>query len=222
MTKTVTHQNEKPYFGEEELLKVAPNRNFAAMIFELLSGKAPAASELKLFELILNISIDHGPDSPSAVATISAAKEGKTISEAVAAGISQINDTHGGAIEPAMELFEKAKGEKWKAESIVEQYLGSDKRIPGFGHRIYEVDPRAELILETAKKEKLGEEFINTVREIEKELKNKKDRPIPVNIDGAIAAVLCGFGWKSSLGKAVFLISRTPGLTGQYLAAKGL
>lgn len=218
--KTVTHKNDIPFFGEEELLKIAPNKNFAAMIYELLSGKAPSASEAKIFELILNISIDHGPDAPSAVATIGAKKEGKTLPEAISAGIGQINDAHGGAGEPAMELLYKVTGDRLQITSVVDEYLGEGKRIPGFGHRIYEIDPRAELILETSKKNKIGEEFIDIARQIETELKNKKGRPIPVNIDGAIACVLCGLGWDPSLGKAVFVIARTPGLVGQYLNAK--
>ena len=230
MVKTVTHKqslasqgpgkNNIPYFGDEELLKIAPKRSFSAMIFELLSSAKPDIHQAKIFELILNISIDHGPDTPSAIETIKAAKEEKTISEAVAVGISQINDTHGGAIEPAMELFYKAKSEKRKAKSIVEEYLSGNRRVPGFGHRIYEVDPRAQLILEIAQKEGIGKEFADIANGIETELKNKKGKPIPVNVDGAIAAVLCGFGWDPSLGKAVFLTARTPGLSGQYLNAK--
>lgn len=220
MAKTITHKDNLPYFGDEELLKIAPNRSFSAMIFELLSGKSPSSSELKIFELILNISIDHGPETPSAVATITAAQEGKTISEGVAAGISQINDTHGGAIEPAMELFYKIKKENLEIKSLVEKYLSEDKKVPGFGHRIYEIDPRARLIFEMAQNEGIGEEFIVTAKELDKELTSKKGRPIPANVDAAIAAVLCGFGWDSSLGKAVFVIARTPGLCGQFLNTK--
>ena len=220
MAKTVTHKDNIPYFGEDELLKIAPNKSFAAMIFETLSGKSPSSSELKIFELILNISIDHGPETPSATETIKAAKEGKTISEAVAVGTSQINDSHGGAIEPAMDLFYKLQSTKYSVQSLVEEYLSQDKKVPGFGHRIYKVDPRAQLIFETAETEGIGKEFIEIAREIDTELTAKKGRPIPANVDAAIAAVLCGFGWPSSLGKAVFIIARTPGLVGQYLNAR--
>jgi len=50
-----------------------------------------------------------------------------------------------------------------------------------------------------------------------KELEAQKGKKLPLNIDGAIAVALCSFGWDSKLGKAVFLIARTPGLCGQYL-----
>lgn len=219
MAKTVKHINDLPHFGDESLLAIAGVRSFSSMIFELLSGKKPETGELKIFEAILNLSIDHGEETPSATITINSAQEGKNISEAIAAGIMQINDTHGGAIEPAMELLYKIKNESLNAKEVVEEYLKSDKRMPGFGHRIYAVDPRSELLFELAKKEELSEVFINIAKDLEKVLGNVKGKVLPINIDGSIAAILCTLGWDSNLGKAVFIIARTPGLCGQYLNA---
>lgn len=217
MAKTVVHKNNLPYFGNEPLLGIAPKTSFAAMIFELLSGDKPSSSEAKIFETILNISIDHGDETPSAVETIKSAQAGKTISESVAAGIMQINDTHGGAIEPAMELLYKIKNEKLDIKNLVKDELSSGHRLPGFGHRIYEVDPRSQLLFKLAGELSITDEFIKIAESIEKELKELKGKALPVNIDGSIAAILCAFGWDSRLGKAVFITARTPGLCGQYL-----
>lgn len=219
MVKTIKHKGDTPYFGDEPLLETAANRAFSAMIFELLSGIKPRQSEAKIFEAILNLSIDHGKDTPSAIETIRAAGEGKNISESVAAGILKINDMHGGAIEPAMDLFYKIKKDCADPKGIVEEYLESGNRIPGFGHRIYEVDPRTQLLFGLVRKAGLSEEFIDIAINLEGSLKEVKGKALPVNIDGAIAAVLCTFGWDSKLGKAVFIIARTPGLCGQYLQA---
>jgi len=38
------------------------------------------------------------------------------------------------------------------------------------------------------------------------------DRPLPVNVDGAIAAISADLGFAYELGNAIFLISRLPGL----------
>src|SRR5689334_18106710 len=154
MAKIVTHKNEEPYFGDESLLDIAPKRSFAAMIFELLSGKKPTQDQEFLFETILNISIDHGPETPSAVEVIKNAKEGKLITQSVAAGILQISDYHGGAIEPAMELFYRIKKENLEPKVVVREYLSLDKRIPGFGHRIYTVDPRSQLLFKLRSEER--------------------------------------------------------------------
>lgn len=226
MAKTIIHDEQgNAKWGDEDLpagrqdhLQVAQSRSFTSMIFELLSEKKPTKGELKIFELILNLSIDHGPDTPSAVPAIEAAKSGKSISEAVAAGIMEINDSHGGAQEKLMEIFIRIKNKELRIKEFVEQNLNEGKRIPGYGHRIYkDVDPRAELILTTLKENGFGDEFVNIAKDLEKELETQKGNKLPLNIDGAIAVTLCSFGWDSKLGKAVFIVARTPGLCGQYL-----
>lgn len=227
MIKSVTHKqslasqgpgkNEEPFFGKEKLLDIAPKRSFSDMIFESFAGKTPTEAQSFLFQTILNISIDHGPDTPSAIEVIKNAKEGKLITQSVAAGILQINDYHGGAIEPCMELFYKIKKEKLDVKIVVREFLSLDKRIPGFGHRIYTVDPRSQLLFKLAKEKKISQEYIDLAQSIVKELKEAKGKDLPVNIDGSIAAILCAFGWEPRLGKAVFLSARTPGLCAQYL-----
>ena len=242
MVKTIIHDeagNSK--WGEKDHLEIAQTRSFASLIFELLSEKVPTDQELKVFELILNLSIDHGPDTPSAMLVVEAARAGKTISEAVAAGIMEINDTHGGAQEKLMEILYKLKNHvilgrsgattpesniedsgqaRMTMKDLVKQYLKEDKRIPGFGHRIYkDADPRAQRILNTLKENGFSGEFIKIAADLEKELETQKGNKLPLNIDGAIAVTLCSFGWPAKLGKAVFIIARTPGLCGQYLNA---
>ena len=64
---------------------------------------------------------------------------------------------------------------------------------------------------------KFSDEFIKIAQDLENELEEQKGSKLPLNIDGSIAVVLCTFGWPSKLGKAVFIIARTPGLCGQYL-----
>lgn len=222
MAKTVNHdESGKSLFGDEDHLEKSQNTSFAGMIFELLSEREPSTSELKIFELILNLSIDHGPNSPSAQATIEAAKSGKTISESVSAGISQINESHGGAIEPAMKILYGVKSGELRVKNLVEEYLKEGKRMPGFGHRVYkEQDPRTQLIFKKLEEAKMGEEFIKIAKDLEAELKSQKGIILPINIDGAIAVALCTFGWDPKLANAVFIIARTPGLCGQYLNAK--
>lgn len=219
MAKTITHnQSGKALFGDQDHLQTAQAATFSQLIFELLSEKQPLQGQMQLFDLILNLSIDHGPDAPSAAAAIEAAKEGKGFGEAVAAGIAQINEKHGGAIQPLMKELYQVQSAKFKVQSLVENYIKEDKKIPGLGHRLYkDKDPRAELIMETAKSLNIGEEYIKILREIRDEFERQSGKSLVINIDGAIAAALCGFGWPSSLGKAVFIIARTPGLCGHYL-----
>lgn len=218
MAKTITHQENVAFWGTEDHLQAVQNRSFASMIYELISEKTPTESQAGIFELILNLSIDHGTDTPSAVATIEAAKAGKDMGEAVGLGISQINDSHGGAMEKAMEFMLKVKNEGLDIKHEVKQIMNNGERLAGFGHRIYkDVDPRAELIINQLENAGMGEEYIHIARGIESALEEIKGTKLVLNIDGAIAVALLAFGWDPKLGKAVFISSRAAGLTGQYL-----
>lgn len=218
MAKNVRHDEKlNSYFGEKSFLDVAQSSKFSDLIYELLTEEVPSVEGSKIFEFILNVSIDHGSDTPSAVETINVAKAGKSLSESVTAGLLQINSSHGGAITPTMELFYKINSENLRIADVVKEHLNQDKRIPGFGHRIYEVDPRTQVIWKMLKEASLGEEFISIAQELEKEIEAQKGKKLPCNIDGAIACALCSFGWEPRLGNTVFIIARTPGLCGQYL-----
>lgn len=226
MARTVIHDEQgNAKWGDEDHLQVSQSRSFASNIFELLSEKVPTEFQLKIFELILNISIDHGPDTPSAVETIKAAKDSKTISESVANGILQINDSHGGAIEPCMKMFYEIRDLKaggcdlgHEMRELVLEKKEKGEKIPGFGHRIYkDLDPRAKLIIDKLEEYKIGQEFPEIATVLGDSIELFIGKKLPLNIDGAIAVALCSFGWDPKLGKAVFIIARTPGLCGQYL-----
>jgi citryl-CoA lyase len=222
MAKTVHHIDLKSHFGEnQDHLELSPNVKFSDLIFEALSETKPSPSQAKVFELILNLSIDHGPDTPSAIPLIEKTKSGSTISEAVAEGILHIDDRHGGAMEPGMRFLYEIKNNDMNDEQIadlVRDYLENKKIIGGFGHRIYkEEDPRAQLIIKTLTDATIGAEFIEIAKKVEDEIAKQKGVKLPLNIDGAIAIALCDFGWDPKLGKAVFLSARVPGLCAHFL-----
>jgi citrate synthase len=219
MAKIVIHDEQgNAKWGDQDHLEAAANTSFTQMIFELLSEKVPSPEELRLFELILNLSIDHGDQTPSAVKVIELANQGKSVSESVAGGILEINDSHGGAGQPLMELLYQIKAENLAVTEVVAQYLSEGKRLPGLGHRLYKGDdPRVLLIFKEAESGNIGAEFISLLLSIQNELEKQKGTRLPINIDGAIAVILCSFGWDPKLGKVLFIIARTPGLCGQYL-----
>jgi citrate synthase len=218
MAKTVTHQDLQSYFGDEDHLEKAQRTSFAGMIFEALSDRAPIDAELKVFELILNLSIDHGPETPSAVPLIEAAKSGKSVSESLSAGILEINEHHGGAVEGAMRNIYEVKSEGGRVKSFVTEQVEAGKRMAGMGHRIYkDVDPRADLIFRVMRESGMSEEFIRLEEGLAKEFEVQTGKHLPINIDGAIAVVLCTFGWEARLGNAVFIIARVPGLCAHFL-----
>lgn len=222
MAVTIKHVDDdetKPaLFAGQDHLEMAKSSSFSQMIFEMLTERKASPPEIKLLDLILNLSADHGPNAPSAVATIAATKEGKTMGESVGLGMAQIGDRHGGAGGPLMEILYRVKSQESRVEDVVRDLLEQGKRLPGVGHRVYkDKDPRAQLIMNTALENGVGEEFVKIVNELRDELERQSRKSLPVNIDGAIAAVFCGLGLKPEHGIAVFIIARAPGLCAHFI-----
>jgi citrate synthase len=61
----------------------------------------------------------------------------------------------------------------------------------------------------------LAGRHVAIARQVEKELQELTGRALPINVDGAIAALLCDLDIPSEIGNAFFIIARTAGLTAQ-------
>ena len=53
--------------------------------------------------------------------------------------------------------------------------------------------------------------YIDAARAVEAEFKGQ-GKALPINVDGAIAAILCELGFEPSLMNGLFMIARVPGL----------
>ena len=59
---------------------------------------------------------------------------------------------------------------------------------------------------------KIAGKYVQIARAVEKELESSLGKSLPINVDGAIAAVLCELGISPEIGNAFFIIARVPGL----------
>ncbi|MDP3973983.1 MAG: citryl-CoA lyase [Candidatus Daviesbacteria bacterium] len=182
--------------------------NFTEAIWLELKGELPTEKERAMLDAILISTIDNGLGPPSMTNARNSASAGNPMQAAVAAGILGVGDFHGGAIEGCAKLLQMGL----TADKLVEKVISSGDRIAGFGHKVYEVDPRATQIF--AKSRELGffGEHCNLATEVERVLEEKKGKKIPINVDGAIAAVISDMGFDYRLGKGFFLIGRVVGL----------
>ena len=115
-------------------------------------------------------------------------------------GIDEI--THGASIQDA-------------AQRLVDSSLGQGQRPPGFGHRLHTRDPRAVRLMQLAMELELDADHIRLMRMIERLLESRTGpdgESMPMNVDGAIAAVCGDLGLDYEFGNALFIISRVPGL----------
>ena len=198
------------------------NISYAAGIYLMLRGELPSSGEERVINAILVASMDHGVTAPSAVSARTVASCGVPITTAIAAGILAIGDHHGGAGEKCMrflqdELIEEVTDLSKLAKVIVEKTRKQKKRIPGFGHRFHTNDPRSMKLLEVAKETGISGKYVEFAQLIANELSIQSGRPLPLNVDGAIGALLADMGFPPELGKAFFAISRITGITTHIL-----
>lgn len=193
----------------EELVR---QRSFGDVVFMLLTGELPLRNEGKLVEAIIIACCEHSLASPSAAAVRFVASAGVPLQTAVAAGVSAIGDTHGGAIEPCARILQGAVNDSHNAEQVFADLKAAGKRLPGFGHRVHRrQDPRVIILLELAEEYSLMGPHATLAQELEKSAAKALGRALPMNVDGVIAALLCDMGIDPALGKAFFIIGRAPG-----------
>lgn len=193
--------------------------NHADVAFLMLSGRRPTAAESKLFNAVLIASADHGPTSPSTLAArVIASGNRRALEAAIAGGILAIGDSHGGAGEEAMQMLHEglerlAGGDRERvAADIVTAYVSSGRRLPGLGHRFHDKDPRTAVLWELSAKAGLPQAPIELMVAIEVELAARMGRLLPVNVDGAIAAVLASMGFGPAVGRIAFVLGRCAGI----------
>lgn len=198
-------------------------RTFTDTIFLLHRSRLPTAAERALLDAILTGVADHGSGAPScATARLAASGNRQSLSAAVAAGLLAVGDDHGGAGSGCMELIAegitRAAAESLTfaeaAERLVADARRDRRRLPGFGHRMHSSDPRTEVLFRLARDGGVAAEGVQFVEAMAQAIA-KLVKPLPINIDGALAAVLHDLGFAPAFGRLVFLIGRVAGLTAE-------
>ncbi|MBL9119093.1 MAG: citryl-CoA lyase [Phycisphaerae bacterium] len=195
---------------------------FGAAVYLILTGRLPDERVARLMDAILVASIDHGCTPPSTLAARTVASTGATLSASVAAGIMSINRHHGGAIEDCAlylrGLLSRSASQRRSLDEIatdeVSRVKSEGARISGFGHRVHSKDPRTVRLFELAKEAGMvdvGATAIAAARAVERAFA-AIGRPLPINVDGAIGAILSDLGMDPAVFNGIFMIARTPGL----------
>jgi citryl-CoA lyase len=185
--------------------------SFGDVVFLLLTGELPRRNEGRLIEAMLVAVCEHSLASPSVDAVRFVASAGVPLQTAVAAGVSAIGDVHGGAIEPCAKLLQQAVTEKLNPREIFARLKLEGERLPGFGHPVHEKDPRTAILLLLAEEMQLSGLHTELARALEQESQAWTGKRLPLNVDGAIAALICDLGIDPAVGKAFFILGRTPG-----------
>lgn len=182
---------------------------FPQAVFLTLRGRMPSAAEEAMLNVILVACVEHGVQAPSAFVPRAVASTGNQVNAALAAGMLAIGDWHGGAIEEAARCLQSEKSPK----EIVQEATIAGKPVSGLGHKVYkDEDPRTAVIFGKARELGFSDQYIRKIETIRDEIAATTGKRLPVNVDGAIAAIISELGFHWRIGKAFFALGRMPGM----------
>ncbi len=208
-TNISTRKNGELFIRGVRHLDLVKDSDFIASLFLLWRGTLPKGNEKIMFEAILVSAIEHGIDVPSSVAARTAISTGNPMNVALASGVLAMGARHGGAIEGVALLLKSDEA----PDEIVRRITSLKEKIPGFGHRLYkEKDPRAEALFEHARTLGFFGPFAKKARDIEAAFERASGKHLPINIDGAMAALLLELGFDPRLAWGIFIFARIAGL----------
>jgi citrate synthase len=155
------------------------------------------------------VSADHELNA-SAFAVRVAASAGADLYACVSAGLAALSGPrHGGSCDRVEALVAEA-GSAARADAIVRGRMRRGEEIAGFGHPLYpEGDPRAEVLLETARDLAPRAEALSTVTALVDAMRDAGREPPTVDVGlVAIAAVL---GLPPGSAAGLFAVGRAAG-----------
>jgi citrate synthase len=205
------------------LTSLMTGATFTDTVMLLHLGRLPSPGERRLLDAVLIGVADHGAGAPScAAARLAASGNRSSISSAIAAGILAIGDDHGGAGSNTMQLIAEglragaAEGltPAQAARRLVERAVTEKRRLPGLGHRVHTTDPRVKVLFDMARAEGVAGDGIAFMEALETEAR-ARIKPLPMNIDGALAAILHDMGFDPPAGRFLFIVGRVAGLTAE-------
>ena len=201
------------------VVDLAQNHSFGDVLYLLLRGKLPPGQEGRLMEAMLVLMAEHSINAPSIHAARTVASCGSPVQTALAAGISAIGEHHGGAGEACARLLQEAVSAAPTeadldavARGIVTSARQRGERLPGFGHRFHDPDPRAVYLLALAQELGIAGRHTALAQTLVRVLHAETGRGLPLNVDGALAALISDMGFDWRLGKGFFIVARTAGL----------
>jgi len=99
------------------------------------------------------------------------------------------------------------------AIASLEDLKARRQKVPGLGHPQHSAgDPRADRLLAIADGLNISGKYVEALRVLGKHAPGIINRPLPINVSGAIPATILDAGWPLEAIKAVPLLARTAGL----------
>ena len=184
---------------------------------------SPTSSQLFFADAVLTAIAEHGlvPSVVAARMTYAAAPE--AFQGAVAAGLLGCGsvvlgsaEACGNSLSDLVEGDAEGLDEPTRRERGVEALRAEKKAIPGFGHPLHAGgDPRAKLLARARRRARSGGAITSgMLQAVESALPEGARPSLPINVNGAIPAVMLDVGFPLQALKGMSLLARTASLIG--------
>ena len=196
--------------------------NFTDYFWLLVLGDRPSDAQRRMMDACLVAIAEHGlvPSVQAARMTLAAGPD--AWQGAMSAGLLGMGSVVAGSSEAAgryvADLVAESKASSADLETVVIESLkdhkAGRKKIAGLGHPQHSAgDPRADKLLEIADELGVTGQYIETLRLLGEHAPEIMERPLPINVSGAIPACILDAGWPVDAIKAVPLLARAAGLS---------
>jgi len=213
---TVLAAFERARHGEEPV-DPDPDLSHAGNFLYMLTGVEPDAVSEETFDMALTLHADHGLNA----STFTAMVIGSTMADVysgVTGGIGALSGSlHGGANQDVMELLYEIDESSKDPVQWVKDARAEGRRVPGFGHRVYQVkDPRARILEEKLRDlaDSSGDrKWLDYTTAIEEYLTEEGlvEQGIAPNVDFYSGSVYDSMGIPMDLFTPIFAMSRVGG-----------
>jgi len=205
---------------------VIGQQSFTAYFLFLLTGERPSDALVRAADATMIAIAEHGlvPSVQAARMTHAAAPD--AIQGAVAAGLLGCGPVILGASETAGQLLgqivEQARTQGVSLDDAARERLqalrSARQPLPGFGHPVHKRgDPRAAKLLDLADAWGIAGDHVRALRAMATQVEPVYGKPFPMNVSGAIPAVLLDAGYPAGALKGIPLLARTASLVAHLL-----
>jgi citrate synthase len=199
---------------------------FTDYFFFLVTGKMPTEVQRFFTDAVMIAIAEHGlvPSVQAARLTLAAAPE--AVQGAIAAGILGMGSVVAGSSEVSGRyiagLLEKASASGRSFEDVAHEGLAELKamrqKAPGIGHPQHSGgDPRADRLMALADERGVSGDHVRMLRAMAAVSKAAMGRDLPINVSGAIPAVMLDVGYPLGAMKGLPVLARTASLIAHLL-----
>lgn len=210
--------------GHDLCFELIGHLGFTDYFWLLVTGERPTPAQTAMTDACLVSIAEHGlvPSVQAARMTLAAGPD--AWQGAMAAGLLGMGTVVAGSSETAgryLHSIVSTQGDGQLDETVRESLvrLKSERRkVPGLGHPQHSAgDPRASRLLAIADEKGVSGAHVAALRSLAEHAPSIIGRPLPINVSGAIPAVMLDAGWPADAMKAIPLVARAAGLSAHLL-----